>query len=68
MRGCWVSVRATIIATVLTTAELAVARLVNHSESEVLVIIEVVQDRVVILVRALVLEDLRVARTTDLKT
>ena len=49
MRGCWVSVRATIIATVLTTAELAVARLVNHSESEVLVIIEVVQDRVVIL-------------------
>jgi len=59
---------ATIISTVLTTAELAVARLVNHSESEVLVIIEVVQDRVVILVRALVLEDLRVARTTDLKT
>ena len=40
---------ATIISTVLTTAELAVARLVNHSESEVLVIIEVVQDRVVIL-------------------
>ena len=68
MLGCLVSVRATIIATVLTTAELAVARLVNHSESEVLVIIEVVQDRVVILVRALVLEDLRVARTTDLKT
>ena len=68
MRGCWVSVMATIIATVLTTAELAVARLVNHSESEVLVIIEVVQDRVVILVRALVLEDLRVARTKDLKT
>ena len=48
-RGCWAAVMATNIATVLTTAELAGARLVNHRESEVLVIIEVVQDRVVIL-------------------
>jgi hypothetical protein len=44
-RGCWAAVMAAIIATVLTTAELAGARLVNHRESEVLVIIEVVQDR-----------------------
>ena len=42
-RGCWAAVMATNIATVLTTAELAGAHLVNHRESEVLVIIEVVQ-------------------------
>ena len=58
---------ASIIATVLTT-ELAGARFVNHRESEVLVIIEVVQDRVVSLGEALFLEDLNVARTTGWKT
>jgi len=35
------------MAAVLTTAELAGARLLNHRESKVLVIIEVVQDRCV---------------------
>ena len=43
-RGCWTAVMASIIATVLTT-ELAGERFVNHRESEVLVIIEVVQDQ-----------------------
>jgi hypothetical protein len=43
-------VRTAIIATVLTTAELAGTRLLNHRESKVLVVIEVVQDRGVSLV------------------
>ena len=66
--GCGATVMAVIIATVLTTAKLAGARLENHRESEVLVIIEVVQDRVVSLGEALFLEDLNVARTTGWKT
>jgi hypothetical protein len=55
MRGCGATlhgrlVRTAIIATVLTTAEFAVAGLLNHRESKVLVVIEVVQDRGVSLV------------------
>ena len=44
MRGCWAALLATISATGLTASELADARLLNHHESEVVGIIEVVQD------------------------
>jgi hypothetical protein len=57
-RGCWAAVKAAIIATVLTTAKLADARLVNHRESQVLVIIEVVQDRGVSLGEGFILRGL----------
>jgi len=44
MRGCWAELLATISATGLTAAELADTLLLNHCESEVVGIIEVVQD------------------------
>jgi len=57
-RGCWAALLATISATVLTVAELADARLLNHRESEVLGIIEVVQDQGVCLAEGLSLRGL----------
>ena len=65
--GCWAAVLATIIATVLTTAELAGARLLNHRESKVLVIIEVVQDRGVSLGEGFSLRELKSSKEDGLE-
>jgi hypothetical protein len=66
-RGCGTAqismwVMTTIIATVLTTPELASACLLNHIESKVLVVIEVIQDRGVSLGEGFILRGLRHAR------
>jgi hypothetical protein len=66
-RGCWATVLAAIIATVLTTAELAGARLLNHPESKVLVIIEVVQDRGVSLGEGFSLRELKSSKEDRLE-
>jgi hypothetical protein len=71
-RGCgsaWHGelVRTAIIATVLSPAELAGARLLNHSESEVLVVIEVVQDRVVSLGEGFILRGLELSENDGLE-
>jgi len=66
-RGCWAAVLAAIIATVLTTAELAGVRLLNHRESEVLVIIEVVQDRGVSLGEGFSLRELKSSENDGLE-
>jgi hypothetical protein len=58
---------ATNIATVLTTAELAGARLLNHRESKVLVIIEVVQDRGVSLGEGFSLRELKSSKEDGLE-
>jgi len=65
--GCWAVVLAAIIATVLTTAELAGARLLNHRESKVLVIIEVVQDRGVSLGEGFSLRELKSSKEDGLE-
>ena len=65
-RGCWAAVLAAIIATV-TTAELAGARLLNHRESKVLVIIEVVQDRGVSLGEGFSLRELKSSKEDGLE-
>ena len=58
MRGGWAALLAKISAAGVTAAELADARLLNHRESEVLGIIEVVQDQGVCLAEGLSLRGL----------
>ena len=66
-RGCWAALLAKISAAGVTAAELADARLLNHRESKVLVIIEVVQDRGVSLGEGFSLRELKSSKEDGLE-